>query len=163
MSDISRGEVGPHFDDHEMATGGRTQRPGTLVRDPREVPQNIEHERMVLDTSSRDVASDKYGIITMNVDASRAFQLIPAEQMRKTALFNCFNFPIYFGDESSISNILGQTNPNAQGVFYLPPSTTTSLIAIEYTSKQGLYVCGAGGVAAVQCLVERFTGGTPVR
>lgn len=116
-----------------------------------------------------DQASDTFGVITTTIDQKKAYQLLPKDVNRKSAVIMCFSNPIILGDQSSIDAILGTTVVGGIfGVFALPPSSlsvaTPALFAFEYTSKRSLWVANANntGVAQVQCIVERFHSGVPV-
>jgi hypothetical protein len=117
-----------------------------------------------------DRASDKFAVVTSLADQKQAYQLLPADYDRKGALIYCLGSAVYFGDETSVSNALGglataAIQPNS--VFPWPASSLTAgaaFFALEYTSKQGLYVCSASATAAqVIAMVEKFGSGTPVR
>jgi hypothetical protein len=173
MPDVSNltedGQLPPAFDHVAIVEGDRVQAPGTLMRDPREIPQNIHREQRQVTQPMSDRASDKFAIVSLNADQSRAWQLLPASRNRKSALVSCFNGPIFLGTQEAISNIVGQNyavNLLPPNVFVLPASTvlgTPALFAFEYTSKQGLYVCGASATTAqVQCFVDMFDSGTPI-
>jgi hypothetical protein len=145
-------------------TGGAVQQPGVVVAHGQGgVQPDIKHDPHNDPIDVRNQASDKFAVVTMVVDASRPFQLLPADYRRKSAVITCFLFGIYVGDISSISNALGFTAAGtiqAPSVFQIP-----LLTALQYTSKQGLYCCSAGGVgtsAQVQAMVERFDTGTPI-
>lgn len=119
--------------------------------------------------NSLDQASDTFGVITTTVDQKKAYQLLPKDDNRKSAVVMCFTNPIILGDQSSIDAILGTTVVGGIfGVFALPPSNLSTvspaLFAFEYTSKRSLWVACAtiAVVSQVQCIVERFNSGVPV-
>jgi hypothetical protein len=143
-------------------TGGAVQQPGVVIAHGQgRVAPEILSEHGPRPMATQDQASDKFAVVTMNVDATRPFQLLPADYRRKSAIITCFLFGIYVGDISSISNALGIAAPTfAPGVFQIP-----LLTSLKFTSKQGLYVCTAGGpgtTAQVQAIVERYDTGTPI-
>lgn len=116
-----------------------------------------------------DQASDYFGVITITVDQKKAYQLLPIDRHRKSAVIMCFSNPIILGDQPSVDAILGTTVVGGIfGVFALPPSSlstaTPALFAFEYTSKKSLWIACAtiAVVAQVQCIVERFEAGTQV-
>lgn len=175
MPDVSNtredGLMPPAFDGVALAEGDRVQQPGTLMRDTRSFPQHIEREKRQMAQPVQDRGSDKFAIINLLADQTRAFQLLPANQNRKSAVIACFLGPVFIGTNEAISNIVGTNYAAATGglppnVFVLPASTvlaTPGLFAFEYTSKQGLYVCAASAtVAQVQCFVDMFDAGTPI-
>lgn len=152
--------LGPSFD----TLGGAVQQPGTIRRSEHTTPPDILHnqDRPPMPTQQR--ASDKFAVVTLTAAVDRAYQLLPADYRRKSAAISCFGFPCYVGDESSIANILNLYTSTgalqAPGVFQIP-----LLTSLTYTSKQGLYVCSAGGAgnpSQVQCMVERYDTGTPI-
>lgn len=173
MPDVSNltedGHIPAHFDHVAIVSGDRVEQPGTLYRDPHSFPQDIERESRQHRVPTQDQASDKYAVVGMTVAQDKAYQLLPAEYARKTATFYALNAPIYFGDETSITNILGALATNALqplAAMGLPASSLTggTFITFKYTSRQGLYVCSASATPAfVACFVERFSSGTPVR
>jgi hypothetical protein len=152
-----------------VALGGRTQNEGVLKGTRRQHPTMPRQETLPDGLYISDLASDKFAVVSLAVDQARAYQVLPAEQQRKTALIMCFTQAVVFGDESSISNFLGSTFTStniAPGCFVIPASSLTgSNFALKYTCKQGLYAaCAvASATAQVQCLVERFSSGTPIR
>lgn len=152
------------------AFGDRVQQPGTLIRDPRFFPQEIEREQRQQNVPTQDKPADKYAVVTLNAATDKAYQLLPADYDRKDAVILCLGNAIWLGDETSVGNTLGTniTAGFAPAVFPLFQSNpaTGSLYSLRFTAKQGLYVASAGGpgsTAAVFCLVEKYRSGVPVR
>lgn len=170
MSNVREdGTFPPAFDHVAIVDGDRVQQPGTLMRDPHQFPQQIEREQRQNWTSVRDRASDKFAVPSLLADQKQAYQLLPANENRKSAVVVAFGGPIMLGTQEAISNMLGTVYvagalfPN---VFLLPASTLlapASLFVFEYTSKQGLYVAAVTATQAqVQCFVDMFDSGTPI-
>lgn len=149
--------------------GDRTEQPGELHGQYDQAPNRYQLEPKPHDIAVLEQASDKYAIVNLIADQRQAYQLLPASQDRKTALIMCMAGPIYMGEEDSVANAVGlvyTTTLLPANVFVLAASNiaTSSIIGFQYTSKQGLYVTAASATAAqVQCIVERFSSGTPVR
>lgn len=153
--------MGPSFD----TLGGAVQHPGTMrmgatEANPEGMPQT-HILRPAMPTQQR--ASDKFAIITMTVDATKPYQLLPVDPLRKSAVISCLQQPIFIADMSSISNILGYTSTGTvqpPGVLILPVNST-----LTFNGKASLWICSAaagGAVAWAQCIVEKYDIGTPV-
>lgn len=157
--------LGPSFD----TLGGEVQQPGTLRRGAPEGHMELHHDKRKRPARVIEEGADKFAVVVnIAVDQGRAYQLLPADQNRRSALIMCFTNPLVMGDVGSVSNALGQTITGAvnfPGCFVIPPSSLTGTIfAFEYTAKQGLYVCCAtpGVLSQVQCFIERIESGVPI-
>lgn len=175
---ISRGEVGPHFDEHEMATGDRVQQPGTLIRSVETVPSHAEHDRKAWQSMSvSDRAADKFSMHAIVVPDLNVYQLLPTDPHRKIARIQAFavgaggGVGILIGDQASLMNFapakattLALALASASNCWVV--STAVAEPITEYTAKQALYYCALTtndtGKTMVQCMVERFDSGTPV-
>jgi len=153
-----------------VTLGDRVQQPGELIPEPPLHPGAPHKQQPTQPFPVAPMASDKFSVVALVVDQTRAYQLVPADTHRMCALVLCFGNAVILGDESSVNNALGFTFSNTAvqpGCFVLPPSNMSSgqTVAFEYTSKQGLWCASAvpGTVAPVQAMVERFESGTPVR
>lgn len=159
--------VGPSFD----TLGGEVQQPGTSRPGAPEGHMELHHEKRQPPGRVIDVGTDKFAVVSGMVDQAKAYQLLPANQFRRSAVIMCFLGPIFMGTQEAISNIVGQNYAAAAGglppnVFVLPASVvlgSPAVFAFEYTSRQGLYVCAASATPAqVQCMPEMFEKGTPI-
>lgn len=186
MPDVSNLREGqqlpPTFDHVAIVDGDRVQQPGTLQRDPRTFPQNIEREHRQISQSMLDRASDKFAIHALQADQIQARQLLPFDSGRKIARIQCFHAShgVFLGTQDAISNAIFQAvaldvtgipsniSPNC---WYVPPGSLigTPVVPVlppifEYTSKQPLFVCSGQPATQVyvQCIVERFDSGTPI-